>query len=47
MKNYMNFVLNRYHKYPNLIWIAGGDVRGDVDLELFHAMGAMMKAENP
>lgn len=47
MKNYMNFVLNRYHKYPNLIWIAGGDVRGDVDLELFHAMGAMLKADNP
>ena len=27
---YMDFVLNRYHDFPNIIWVVGGDVRGDV-----------------
>lgn len=44
---YMRFVLDRYHDYPNIIWIVGGDVRGDVNLPVFRRMGEMMKADRP
>lgn len=44
---YMDFVLSRYHNAPNLIWIVGGDVRGDVAPEVFCRMGQRMKADNP
>lgn len=47
VKGYMEFVLNRYHHCKNLFWIIGGDVRGDVDRELFCTMGTMMKADKP
>lgn len=43
---YMDFILQRYHNRPNLIWIAGGDVRGDVAPELFCRMGQRMKEDN-
>lgn len=44
---YMDFVLSRYHNASNLIWIVGGDVRGDVAPEVFCRMGQRMKADNP
>lgn len=44
---YMEFVLNRYHHFPNLIWIVGGDIRGDADFQLFCSMGKQMKADRP
>ncbi len=47
LKSFMKFVLDRYHHCPNLIWIVGGDVRGDVNQELFCTMGKMMKEDEP
>lgn len=47
LKSFMKFVLDRYHNCPNLIWIVGGDVRGDVNHELFCTMGNMMKKDEP
>lgn len=44
---YMKFVLDRYHDFSNIIWIVGGDVRGDVAPELFRRMGRMMKEDRP
>lgn len=47
LEGYMNFILKRYHDAPNVIWIVGGDVRGDVNHELFCRMGKMMKQDRP
>ncbi|MDE6925424.1 MAG: glycoside hydrolase family 140 protein [Acetatifactor sp.] len=44
---YMKFVLERYHDCPHIIWIVGGDVRGDVAPEVFRRMGRLMKADRP
>lgn len=44
---YMEFVLKRYHDYPHIIWIVGGDVRGDVAAPVFRRMGTLMKQDNP
>lgn len=44
---YMQFVLKRYHDAPNIVWIVGGDVRGDVAPEVFGRMGELMKADRP
>ena len=44
---YMKFVLERYHECPHIIWIVGGDVRGDAAPEVFRRMGQLMKADRP
>ncbi len=44
---YMKFVLERYHEYPHIIWIVGGDVRGDAAADVFRYMGKRMKADRP
>ena len=33
LDGYLDFILDRYHDAPNLIWIVGGDVRGDDNSE--------------
>lgn len=47
LEHYMNFLFKRYEKAPNIIWIVGGDVRGDVKPEVFCKMGELMKQDNP
>ncbi len=47
LETYMNFILDRYKNYPNLVWIVGGDVRGNVNETVFNKTGEMMKAKNP
>lgn len=47
LDNYMDFILGRYHDAPNIVWIVGGDVRGDVNPRLFERMGQRMKQDNP
>ena len=44
---YMSFILDRYHDNPNIIWIVGGDVRGDVEMSVFRRMGKRMKEDRP
>lgn len=44
---YMKFVLERYHDCPHIIWIVGGDVRGDAAADVFRRMGKLMKEDRP
>ena len=44
---YMNFLGKRYQNSPNIIWILGGDIRGDVAPELFRKEGQILKSYNP
>ena len=44
---YMRFVLDRYHDCPHIIWIVGGDVRGDAAADVFRRMGRLMKEDRP
>ena len=44
---FMDFIIERYKDYKNLVWIVGGDVRGNVNEELFNHMGERFKKENP
>lgn len=41
--SYTEFLVNRYKNYPNIIWITGGDVRGDANPEVIKLMGKTMK----
>ena len=47
LDTYMDFILDRYHDASNIVWIVGGDVRGDVNPGLFERMGQRMKQDNP
>ena len=44
---YANFIGERFQKYPNIIWIMGGDVRGDVHPEVWDAMAQILRGYNP
>lgn len=44
---YLDFLLARYRDAPNIVWIAGGDVRGDANPALFRRMGRRLKADRP
>lgn len=46
-ESYSEFVTKRYGSRPNVIWITGGDIRGDVGRELFIKMAEIMKKNNP
>ncbi|MDR3220058.1 MAG: glycoside hydrolase family 140 protein [Dysgonamonadaceae bacterium] len=46
-QKYGVFLANRYKKYPNIIWIIGGDVRGDVKPEIWKLLAKTIKAIDP
>lgn len=41
------FITERLGNRPNIIWITGGDVRADINPEVFVKMGEIMKKSNP
>ena len=43
-KTYGAFLANRYKKCPNIIWIMGGDIQGDIHPEVWHAMANTIKS---
>jgi len=43
---YMAFLNKRFDKYPNIIWLLGGDIRGDVNYEMYNAAGAYLKTQS-
>jgi hypothetical protein len=45
-RKYGEFLAKRYKKYPNIIWIIGGDVRGDVKPEIWRALAGSIKAND-
>lgn len=44
---YVDFIASRYKNCPNILWILGGDVRGDVHDEVVDRMGERLKRLNP
>lgn len=47
MEKYAHFLGERYRDNPNLIWILGGDVRGDAAPEVYRKEGEILKSYNP
>lgn len=43
-KKYGKFLAERYKKYPNIIWLIGGDERGDVEPEVWQALAITIKS---
>ena len=43
-RKYGEFLANRYKNHPNIIWIIGGDVRGDVKPEIWKALATTIRA---
>ena len=44
---YADFLGKRYQSFGNVIWLLGGDVRGDVGGRTFHILGQTLKKYNP
>ena len=41
---YGRFLANRYKNSPNIVWIIGGDIRGDVKPEVWTALAETIKS---
>jgi hypothetical protein len=46
-KKYGEFLGKRYGKNPNIIWLIGGDIRGDLKPEVFNALATTIKTHAP
>lgn len=46
-KAYAQFLARRYRDRPNIVWINGGDIQGDVVPEIWEAIGSTLRAEDP
>lgn len=44
---YGKFLAGRYGKYPNIVWIIGGDCKGDVKPEVWETLATTIKANDP
>lgn len=44
---YVTFLANRYGSRPNVIWLLGGDIRGDQQHDLYCREGRLFKQLNP
>lgn len=47
IEEYAEFLGKRFEKRPNIVWILGGDVRGDAGAEVFRKEAAIFKKYNP
>ena len=45
-QQYGKFLADRYKKYPNIIWIIGGDIRGDVRTSVWEALASIIRTED-
>jgi len=45
--SYGTFLAHRYRDKPNVIWVLGGDVMGDVKPEVFRQLGQTLRREDP
>lgn len=45
-KKYGTFLVERYKKYPNIIWIIGGDIRGDVQTDVWQALANSIRSKD-
>ncbi|GGN04466.1 hypothetical protein GCM10010967_44290 [Dyadobacter beijingensis] len=46
-KAYAAFLAHRYRNRPNIVWLNGGDTRGDVVPDVWEAIGSTLRAEDP
>lgn len=46
-KAYAQFLARRYRDRPNIVWINGGDIQGDVVPGVWEAIGRTLRAEDP
>ena len=46
-KAYGTFLANRYKDRPNIIWIIGGDIQGDIKTEVWDTLARTIKAIDP
>jgi hypothetical protein len=46
-KQYATFLARRYRDRPNIVWILGGDIQGDIHPDVWRIMGTTLKAEDP
>lgn len=44
---YGKFLADRYKDKPNIVWIIGGDIQGDVKTEVWDALARSIKANDP
>jgi hypothetical protein len=44
---YARWLAARYRDKPNIFWVLGGDIRGDVSLEVWKDLGRTLKQEDP
>ena len=42
-KHYGTFLANRYKNRPNIIWIIGGDIQGDIKTDVWEALATTVK----
>lgn len=47
IEEYVSFLAERYGKSPNVIWLLGGDIRGDGNEELYRREGTELKRLMP
>jgi len=45
--SYASFLARRYRDAPNIVWLVGGDARGNEHAEVWRAMGRTLRAEDP
>lgn len=43
-KTYGRFLAKRYKDHPNIVWIIGGDIRGDIKPEVWEALATTIKS---
>jgi hypothetical protein len=44
---YARWLAARYKDRPNLFWVLGGDIRGDIDTDVWNALGCTLKRMDP
>jgi hypothetical protein len=44
---YGKFLAERYKNHPNVIWMMGGDIRGDIKPEIWNALATTIKKYDP
>jgi hypothetical protein len=44
---YGTFLARRYREMPNIVWVVGGDAKGDEQIEVWRTLGRTLRAEDP
>jgi hypothetical protein len=44
---YGTFLARRYRDVPNVVWLVGGDAKGNEHIEVWQALGRTLRAEDP